>query len=56
MEELVEDVPAIEELLAEVDGRLVELLLEDERTVCRVVAEDEDGNDEELLEVLPFVN
>ena len=51
-----DDVLAIELLLGEVDGRFEELLPEDETTVWRVVALDMGGNDEELLEVSPFMD
>lgn len=51
-----DDVLAIELLPGEVDGRFEELLPEDETTVWRVVALDTGGNDEELLEVSPFMD
>jgi hypothetical protein len=56
VEKLVEDVLAIKVLSVKVDGRIEELLLKDEMTVCRVVAEEVDMDGNELLEVLPFVN
>jgi hypothetical protein len=51
-----DDMLAIELLVVEVDGRFEELLPEDETTVWRVVALDMGGDDEELLEVSPFMD
>ena len=56
VEELTEGVLAIEELVVEEDRRIEELLLENETTVCRLVAGDVDVVDGKLLRVLVFVN
>jgi hypothetical protein len=56
MEEVVQELLAITMLVVEVDGRIEELMLENETTVCRVVTEEVEIEDEELIEAPLFVD